>query len=422
MRNDNYRSRVVDKKLEAFLKAFGGVLVVGPKWCGKSWTASNQAGSEVFIDIEDNKRRALLIPELILDGPEPRLIDEWQDAPVLWDAARRKIDMEHRPGMLIFTGSAVPDIPDEKKPSHTGTGRFARLRMRTLSLYEQNISNGKVSLSALFDGIPLQPCASEMDFSKALHLICNGGWPASFWIPDDNASMIASEYLNMVISEDISRVDGIKKDAALVRLFIRSLARNSATTVKATSLKADVALRDETDISEQTIRSYYEALKKIFIIEEQDAWTPSLRSRSRIRSTPKRHFADPSLAAAALGATPGILAGDLKTAGFLFESLCFRDLSVYTDALDGRVYHYRDKDDLEADIILQLPDGKWSAIEVKLGTFEFDDAANNLLKLKKKLTNETAPPSFLAIVTASGGMAWQRDDGVLVIPIDCLSP
>ncbi|MCL1835620.1 MAG: DUF4143 domain-containing protein [Oscillospiraceae bacterium] len=422
MHNENYRQRVVDRRLEALLKVFGGVLIAGPKWCGKSWTASNQAKSEVYIDMQENKRRAQLMPEATLDGPQPRLIDEWQDAPVLWDAARRRIDMEHRPGMYIFTGSAAPDIPDVDKPSHSGTGRFAKMRMRTLSLYEQNASNGKASLTALFDRKPFQPCASEMDFTKALNLICEGGWPASFWIPKDSASMIAAEYLNMVIEEDISKADGVKRDTALVRLLTRSLARNSATTVKSTSLKADVSQRDKTDISEQTIRGYIEALKKIYVIEEQEAWTPSLRSRSRVRSTPKRHFTDPSLAAAALGATPGILAGDLKTAGFLFETLCYRDLCVYADALEGKVYHYRDKDDLEADIIIQLPDGRWGAIEVKLGTFEFDEAASNLLRLKKKLSDETAPPSFMAIVTASGGMAWQREDGVLVIPIDCLSP
>ena len=422
MENKNYRRRIVDKKLETLLRMFGGVLIVGPKWCGKSWTASNQANSEVFIDVEENKRRAMLIPEAVLAGPIPRLIDEWQDAPVLWDTARRMIDKEHSPGMFIFTGSAVPDFAGGKKPSHTGTGRFARMRMRPLSLYEENISNGKVSLSALFEQKPFEPCSSEMDFLKALHLICKGGWPASFWLPKEGTTQIAVQYLDMVINEDISRVDNTKRDAALVRLFLRSLARNSATPVKASKIKADVAERECGDISEQTVRSYYEALRKIFVIEEQDAWAPSLRSRSRIRTTPKRHFSDPSLAAAALGATPEMLADDTRTAGFLFESLCFRDLSVYMDALDGNVFHYHDKDDLEADSILQLPDGRWGAVEIKLGTFEFDYAAGNLLRLKKKIAGETVPPSFLAIITASGGMAWQREDGVFVIPIDCLAP
>jgi predicted AAA+ superfamily ATPase len=384
--------------------------------------AQNQSNSDVFIDIDDNKRRALLMPDIVLSGPAPRLIDEWQDAPQLWDAARRLIDRDHKPGMFIFTGSALPNIPADKMPSHTGTGRFAKMRMRPLSLYEENISSGSISLSELFDKNDIKPCASDINFMKAMHWICKGGWPASFWIPDENASLIAREYLEMVINEDINRIGGIKRDAALVRLFIRSLARNTATTVRASSLKADVSSREGYDISEQTIRSYYDALVRMFIIEEQEAWTPSLRSRSRLRSSPKRHFTDPSLAAAAIGATPGILSGDLLTAGFLFESLCFRDLSIYMGVLDGRVYHYRDKDGLEADAILQLPDGRWGAAEIKLGTFDFDKAAYNLLRLKRKLADEVVPPSFLAIITASGGMAWRRDDGVNIIPIDCLAP
>ena len=422
MNKTDYRKRIVDSKLKDLLGVFGGVLIVGPKWCGKSWTASYQANSEVFIDIEENKRRASLIPDIVLDGPSPRLIDEWQDAPNLWDAARRKIDAEHRPGLFIFTGSAVPDIAGDAKPSHSGTGRFARMRMRPLSLYENNVSNGNISLADLFSNKPFQPCVSDMNFMKAMRLVCKGGWPASFWIPDEQASMIAVEYLNMVIYEDINRAGGIKRDSALVQLFIRSLARNSATSVRSTRIKADIDERDDGAVSEQTIRNYYEALKNIYFIEEQDAWTPSLRSRSRIRSAPKKHFADPSLAAAALGATPDILANDTKTAGFLFETLCFRDLSVYMDALGGKVYHYRDKDDLEADVILCMPDGRWSALEIKLGVYDFDYAANNLLKLKKKLVNETEPPVFLAIITASGGIAWRRDDGVYVLPIDCLAP
>ena len=422
MDKKKYRQRLVDAKLESLLAVFGAVLITGPKWCGKSWTAANQANSEVFMDVEENKKRALLMPDAVLAGRSPRLIDEWQDAPNLWDAARRMIDREHKPGMFIFTGSAAPAIPGKNRPSHSGTGRFAKMRMRPLSLYEEGVSNGKVSLSALFNKTPLEPCVSDMDFKKALQLICKGGWPASFWVPEKNASMIAAQYLNMVIDEDMDRVDGAKRDNALVRLFVRSLARNSATSVKATSLRADVAEREGGDISEQSIRSYYETLKNIFVIEEQDAWLPSLRSRQRIRSTPKRHFADPSLAAAAISATPEILADDIKTAGFLFETLCFRDLSVYMDALDGNVFHYHDKDELEADAILQLADGRWAAVEIKLGSFEFDYAAANLLKLEKKMANETQPPSFLAIITASGGMAWQREDGVCVIPVDCLAP
>jgi len=417
MDKNDYRPRIVDKKLKTLLSVFGGVLITGPKWCGKSWTASSQAESEIFIDIEENKKKAILMPDVVLEGNNPRLIDEWQYAPLLWDAARRKIDEKHQPGMFLFTGSAVPP---KDAPSHTGTGRFAKMRMRSLSLYETGDSSGKVSLTSLFDDEDFEPCMSEMDYMKALCLVCAGGWPAAFWVPEEHASLIAREYMNMVVNEDINRVDGIKRDPALVALFARSLARNSATSVKATSIKADIVEREGGDITEQTVRTYYEALKKLFVIEEQDAWAPSLRSRNRIRTTPKRHFTDPSLAAAVLGATPKILSDDIKTAGFLFESLCFRDLSIYMDALDGAVFHYHDYDELEVDTILQLPDGRWAAAEVKLGTFEFDAAAENLRKLKKKLAKETVPPSFLAIVTASGGAAYKRDDGVYVVPLDCL--
>jgi predicted AAA+ superfamily ATPase len=414
-----YKPRLVDNKLVDLLSAFGGVLIVGPKWCGKSCTASNRAKSEVYVDVEENKQRALLLPRETLTGETPRLIDEWQDAPVLWDAARRLIDERHETGLFIFTGSAVPP---QEKTSHTGTGRFARLRMRPLSLYESGDSSGAISLSELFDKGAIEPAVSHMNFKKAIHLICKGGWPAAFWMAEDAAMLVAREYVDMIIHEDIRRVDDTRRDPSITAMLLRSLARNSATSVRATKLKADLEERESQSVSEQTIRSYYEALKRIFVIEEQDAWMSSLRSRTRIRVTPKRHFADPSLAAAALGASADLLIDDIKTAGFLFETLSYRDLSVYIEVLGGRVFHYRDKEELEADAILELPDGRWGAIETKLGTFEFDDAAANLLRLKKKLADETRPPSFLAILTASGGAAYTRDDGVCVIPIDCLKP
>jgi predicted AAA+ superfamily ATPase len=414
--NTGYRPRLIDERLKQLLGAFGGVLIEGPKWCGKSWTASQQAASEIYIDQQDNKTRALLLPESVLEGRTPRLIDEWQDAPVLWDTARRVIDSRHIPGQFIFTGSSTLRT---EKPSHTGTGRFARLRMRPLSLYESGDSAGTASLQDLFaDGI-LENQISEMNAKKAIRLICKGGWPASFWVSEDAAMLIAGEYLNSVAEEDIERVGGSAKKPALVKRILRSLSRNSATSVKLSKVAADVS-SDGGNISDQTVRTYYEAMQAIFVIEKQEAWSPSLRSRVRIRTTPKRHLADPSLAAAALGATPQMLEEDIKTAGFLFETLCFRDLSVYADSLGGKVYHYQDETGLEADAIVQLPDNRWAAVEVKLGTFEFDKAAENLIKLKRKIAEGYPTPAFLAILTASGGVAYTRSDGVLVIPIDCL--
>lgn len=414
--NEYYRPRLADKRLEQLLGAFGGVLIEGPKWCGKSWTASQQAATEIYIDQQDNKMRALLLPESVLRGETPRLIDEWQDAPVLWDAARRAIDNRHTPGQFIFTGSSTLRT---EKPSHTGTGRFARLRMRPLSLYESNDSAGTVSLHDLFAGSVLENQISHMDAKRAIRLICKGGWPASFWISEDAAMLIAGEYLSSVAEEDIERAGGSAKKPALVRRILRSLARSSATPVKLSKVTADVSANGGA-VSDQTVRTYYEAMQAIFVVEEQEAWSPSLRSRVRVRATPKRHLADPSLAAAALGATPQILEEDIKTAGFLFETLCFRDLSAYTDSLGGKVYHYQDETGLETDAIIQLPDNRWAAIEVKLGTFEFDKAAENLIKLKGKIAEDYPAPIFLAILTASGGLAYTRDDGVLVIPIDCL--
>ncbi|MDR1088484.1 MAG: DUF4143 domain-containing protein [Coriobacteriales bacterium] len=416
--NEAYRPRLVDEKLTQLLGAFGGVLIEGPKWCGKSWTASQQAATEIYIDQQDNRKRALLLPDSVLEGKTPRLIDEWQDAPVLWDTARRIIDSRHAPGQFIFTGSST--VKGEE-PSHTGTGRFSRLRMRPLSLYESGDSSGIISLRELFAGGKLENQISGMDAKTAIRLICKGGWPASFWVCEDATMLIASQYLAFVANADIERAGGSTKKPALVKRILRSLARNAATSVRLSSVAADVSA-DGGDVSDQTVRTYYEALQAIFVVEEQEAWSPSLRSRVRIRATPKRHLADPSLAAAALGATPPALEKDIRTAGFLFETLCFRDLSVYADSLEGTVYHYQDETELEADAVIQLPDNRWAALEVKLGTFEFDKAAENLIKLKGKIAENYPAPAFLGIVTASGGVAYTRDDGVLILPIDCLGP
>lgn len=413
-----YKPRIVDRELSDLLNTFGGILIVGPKWCGKSWTAMNQSKSEIFIDNANNKEKAFLLPDAVLEGETPRLIDEWQDAPVLWDTARRQIDSRQMPGQFIFTGSVK--ISDGVT-SHTGTGRFARMKMRTLSLYESEDSIGKISLSKLFNNDSIDPCESDMNLLKVTELICRGGWPANFWVDKKSALRIPQEYIKAISEVDISEVDGISKNNAKVNLFMRSIARNAATEVKPSTIRTDVK-NDGDAISDQTISSYYSALQRLYVIEEQEAWLPSLRSKTRIRTTPKRHFTDPSLAAAALGATPALLVDDIKTTGFLFESLCFRDISIYMEALGGKVYHYRDENGFEADQILLLPDGRWAAIEIKLGTYEFDEAAAKLISLEKKLAKNTRAPEFLAIITATSGLAYKRDDGVLIIPLDVLGP
>jgi predicted AAA+ superfamily ATPase len=416
-----YRPRIVDALLKRDMRTFGGVLIAGPKMCGKTWTGQQQASSSVYLDDEDNLQKALLAPEVVLAGDNPRLIDEWQTAPLLWDKARRFIDREQRPGLFIFTGSAVPPAA---KPRHSGTGRFTRLAMRPMTLFESGDSSGIISLKKLFNGEKIKPCASQMNFQKVVRLICRGGWPAGLWLNEDDAMRLPQGYLRMVIESDVSRVDGVNRNPAKVELLLRSLARNSATTAGPSSILSDLRFHEQNEtLSADSVESYLNALKQIFVIEDQEAWLPALRSKTRIRSSPKRHFVDPSLAAASLGATPEALADEPKTAGFLFESLCHRDLSVYTEALGGKVYHYRDEKGLEADAILQLPGGAWAAVEVKLGTFQFDEAAENLLKLKKKMeAQEVRPPAFLMILTASGGLAHTRDDGVHVVPVDCLGP
>jgi predicted AAA+ superfamily ATPase len=412
-----YRGRIVDGELKEKLSVFGGVLITGPKMCGKTWTGMRHAASSVFIDEGDNLTKARLAPELVLEGPRPRLVDEWQLESRLWDKGRRIIDRVHKPGCFIFTGSAVPG----KAAAHTGTGRFVHLEMRPMSLYESGDSSGAVSLAELFRGKAVESAASSMDFKKAVHLICRGGWPAGLWLKKAAALSLPRGYLEIIVETDISRLDGVERSPDKLRLLLRSLARNSASLAGSSVILGDIREHETRgSLSPDTIAGYINALKRIFVVDEQRAWLPSLRSKTRIRTSPKRHFVDPSLAAAALDASPELLMEDPKTAGFLFESLCYRDLSIYVRPLGGRVYHYRDEKGLEVDALIQLNNGDWAAVEVKLGVFDFDLAAKNLVRLKKKMEDQTKPPVFLMILTASGGMAYTRSDGIHVVPLDCL--
>ncbi|MDR0887678.1 MAG: DUF4143 domain-containing protein [Candidatus Methanoplasma sp.] len=413
--SQKYLPRVVDTRVSELLSIFGGVLITGPKWCGKSWTGLHHSKSSFETDI--NTDVAKLDPALALKGDVPRLIDEWQDAPKLWDVARRIIDNRAEPGQFIFTGSADPL---KGSVSHTGTGRFARVNMRPMSLFESGDSDGHVSLSALFDGVIFESHLSSMDYEKAVRLICRGGWPSAIGKSYEKAITIPREYVNSVINAEISGTDEKKRDSFIMSLVLRSLARNTATYVRTSVIVEDVSR--ERNISEQTVRDYIGSLRSMFVLDEQEAWSPRLRSRVRIRSLPKRHFTDPSIAVAAMKADAERLMFDPNTAGFLFESLCYRDLCVYSSALGGQVYYYGDNTGLEIDSIVELGDGRWGAIEVKLGVFEFDKAAANLLALKKKMSEDSPDPSFLMILCATGGIAHVREDGVMVVPIDCLGP
>jgi predicted AAA+ superfamily ATPase len=349
------------------------------------------------------------------------LVDEWQDAPALWDRARRIIDQSTDRGLFIFTGSAVPG---QQHPRHTGTGRFARLRMRPMSLFESGDSNGNVSLQALLQHEPIAPIPSEMTYNKAVRLICRGGWPVSLALPDSQAIEIPRQYLHAVASSDISRADGVRRSRVRVEALLHAVARNTAGQAKIATIQRDVEADDHgSAVSMSSVQRYLDALEQIFVIDNLPPWIYSLRSKSQVRVSPTWHFTDPSLAAAALEATPETLAADPETAGLLFESLCVRDLRTYADAIEfGRVSHYRDNTGLEADAIIQGADGTWGAVEVKLGASQVDAAAENLLRLKKKLTGEVKPPAFLMVLTATGGMAYTRDDGITVVPLDCLGP
>lgn len=415
-----YLARIADSLLQEALEAAGAVLIEGPKWCGKTRTASECAASEILMQDPDKSESYLFTantkPSLLLEGAAPRLIDEWQDAPVLWDAVRFAVDQRHDVGQFILTGSTV--VP-EKKIRHSGAGRISRLKMRTMSLYESLESNGSVSLKALFDGTHDISGTSSLSIEKIAFAIARGGWPMSISLQERAALKQARDYTEAIINVDTSKVDGIAKNPAYMRLLLRSLSRNTATVANMSTIKDDMA-SDEDTISVNTIAIYINALRRLFVVEDLPAWSPSLRSKTAIRTSPKRHFTDPSIAAAALRLSPESLLGDFKLFGFLFESLCTRDLRVYSQALDGEVFHYRDRSGLEADAVIYLNDGRWAAVEVKMGSMEIEEAARHLLILADKIDQKKMQaPSFLMVLTATE-FAYRRDDGVLVVPIGCL--
>ena len=414
-----YLHRVIDEYLTFKLEATGAVLIEGAKYCGKTSTAKEKASSVLSMQDPDhaeaNIQLASLKPSLLLQGDTPRLIDEWQIAPVLWDAVRHMVDERNETGQFILTGSAVPVLEGHR---HTGTGRISRVMMRPMSLYESKESNGMVSLKDLFDGKRDIEGISTLSIEQLAFAISRGGWPATLERSNRVALQNVFDYVDAVTNEDVSRVDGVERDAQRVRLLMRSYARNISTMASNTTICNDMAA-DET-VSDKTVASYIHALKQIYVIEDVPAWSPSLRSKTAIRTSSKRQFVDPSIAVATLRTTPERLLRDFHTFGYLFESLCVRDLRVYSQINDGAVYHYRDKNKLKADIIVELFDGRWGAIEVKLGLKEVDEAAKNLIKLRGKInTKKMQEPSFLMVLTG-GQYAYCREDGVLVVPLGCL--
>lgn len=401
-------------------------MITGPKWCGKTWTALNVANSVIYMQDPDKRASYLKLaqtsPSLLLRGEKPLLIDEWQTAPVLWDSVRFAVDKTPQKGQFILTGSVVVD-DDGNEPSerieHTGTGRISRMRMRPMSLFESGESNGTVSLKKLFDGETEVESISSLTIENIAYVICRGGWPAAMNLDKEDALDIAYDYYDAVAERDASAIDKSQKDPDRMRSIMRSLARNISTMTTDKTIIADVKAND-ISMTDKTLEIYLRALRKLFVVEDIKAWQPSLRSKTGIRTSDKRQFVDPSIAVAALGINPDAIIEDFNYFGFLFESLCTRDLRVYSEALRGTVKHYHDNNNLEADLIISLNNGKWAAIEVKLGSREIEDGAQHLKKLAANIDTEKFPaPSFLMVLTG-GEFAYRREDGVFVVPLGCL--
>lgn len=421
----NYRPRIADKLLERRLIRSGAVLIQGPKWCGKTTTAEQHANSILYMDDADmmhqNIELAAISPRKLLIGQSPRLIDEWQIAPQLWDAVRFEADHRDGAGHFILTGSAVP--ADMSQIHHSGIGRFSWLTMRTMSLYESGNSTGEVSLKSLFtDATSDVFSTNSLSIDDIAWLICRGGWPGSLDFDKELAIELARDYFEGLVNSDISRIDGISRNPERARRVLRSLARNQASRVSIKTLCDDIAANDSTVDIRETVSSYIDALNKIFVLEDSQAWNPNLRSKTAIRTSPTRYFSDPSIGAVALGLSPGDLINDIHTMGLLFETLCVRDLRVYADALGGSVYHYRDKLGLECDAVIHLWDGSYGLVEIKLGgDANIEHGAHTLKTLSEKIdTEKMERPSFLMILTGTSAYAYRRKDGVFVVPIGCL--
>ena len=389
---------------------------MGPKWCGKTETALQAAASVIYIQSDPQyKETGKIMPSLLLEGKTPRLIDEWQEVPELWNAVRHSVDQRKKQGQFILTGSSTPR---DEVIAHSGIGRISRIQMRPMTLYESKESSGTVSLKALFNGEQEIAAVSKLDIPQLAYAICRGGWPGAVTLPIGGEGL-AREYTDMLVEVDISNLDGVERNPHRVRQVLRSLARNISTLTTANTILEDVRANDLT-INERTLDSYLNAMRRLFVVEDIPAWSPALRSKTTIRNTVKRQLVDPSIATAVMRVNAIGLLHDWNTFGFLFESLCTRDMRVYAQSNDGEIFHYRDKDQLEVDLIVSLNDGRWAAIEVKLGEHLADEAATNLIKLKNKVdTSRIGEPSFLMVLTG-GKFAYQRNDGVIMVPLACL--
>ncbi|RFD74733.1 AAA family ATPase [Gardnerella vaginalis] len=420
-----YLPRIADKLLEERLDAKGAILIEGPKWCGKTTTAKQKAKSFISMDLPDMTKQyqqmVELSPSTLLEGETPRLIDEWQIAPNIWNAVRYEVDNRDEFGQFILTGSAVPNEFDDSM--HTGIGRISRLLMRPMSLYESKDSSGEVSLRDLFEDKNIS-AINETSLEEIAFFICRGGWPKAIGLEEKPSLFQAIDYYKSVVSTDISRVDSVKRDKEKAKRLLKSYARHVGSQSSLETIRQDMLVNQDDTFDQVTLYSYLDALRKMFVIEDSPAWNPNLRSKASIRTTDTRYFSDPSIATAALGIGPKDLLCDLKTMGFLFENLCVRDLRIYTDYLDGTVYHYRDKNGLECDAVIHLRNGSYGLVEIKLGGDKLiEEGAKTLKDLASKIDTENMPrPSFMAVLCAKAPFAYKRNDGVCVIPITALRP
>lgn len=422
MEREDYRPRLIDNIIDSYLEAFGAVCVEGPKWCGKTWTSSYHCKSEIMLGNPDgnfqNRQLAQMSPSLVLEGETPRLIDEWQEVPQLWDAVRYKVDQSGNKGQFILTGSATPN---HKGILHSGAGRIAKLRMRPMSLFESGNSSGDISLKDICEGRIEPKISGEVDLRKLIDFIIRGGWPANQETTLKQAEYLPIQYIRAVLDDDVYRIDNVKRDKHKMELLLRSLARNEATTVTNKKLKNDIKEIDDEDIDVETVSAYLDVFQRLFLTDNQKPFEAKLRSSIRIKQAEKRHLSDPSLAAALLNATPEMLLNDLNTLGFLFEALCERDLKIYAESFDAELYHYQDYNNNEMDAVIAMPDGKWCGFEIKLGANQIDMAAENLIKIKNEIkANGGIAPDSLCVICGLSNAAYQRPDGVFVVPITAL--
>lgn len=420
-----YKPRIADKLLARKMAGKGAVLIEGPKWCGKTTTAKQQAKSMLNLGDSNVLRQSLQMMELspitLLEGDTPRLIDEWQTIPPLWDTIRSEVDRRGDFSQFILTGSSV--LPDAESTIHSGTGRFARIKMRPMSLLESGESTGSVSLTKLFEGEPLKPQVNQKKLTDIAYYTCRGGWPQATLLEGEIALDQALDYFDSVVERDIQRVDGVKRNADRARLLLRSYARHISQQVSYATIKADMLSNDSQTLDEDTVADYIKALKRLFVIEDLEAWNPNIRSKAAIRTSDTRHFVDPSIGTAALGLGPKDLMNDLESFGLFFEDLAVRDLRIFADVLDGRLYHYRDSSGLECDTVLHRRNGTYALIEIKLGGEKaIEEAADSMKQLAETIDHTRMPqPSFLMVLTAVGPYAYRRPDGIFVVPITCLN-